>query len=69
MYIMTYTFIEIIFVLTIILALLISFYFFIDVCIFKNNTHKHIFDAWQFPMLLAIFIDIFFLHKMYTLIR
>jgi hypothetical protein len=66
---MTYTLIEQIFVLTIIISLLISLYFFIDVCIFKNNTHVHIFDAWQFPMLLAIFIDIYFVHKVYTLIN
>jgi hypothetical protein len=46
-------------------ALLISFYFFIDVLVFKNKTYSHIFSTWQFPMLLAIFIDTFYhLHFM-----
>jgi hypothetical protein len=26
----------------------------------KDNTHNHIFSAWQFPMLLAIFIDMIY---------
>jgi hypothetical protein len=38
-------------------ALLISFYFFIDILVFKNNNHKDIFSTWQFPMLLAIYLD------------
>lgn len=38
-------------------ALLISFYFFIDILVFKNNNHSDIFSTWQFPMLLAIYLD------------
>jgi hypothetical protein len=38
-------------------ALLISFYFFIDVIVFKNKHHSDIFSTWQFPMLLAIYLD------------
>jgi len=38
-------------------ALLISFYFFIDTLVFKNNNYKDIFSTWQFPMLLAIYLD------------
>ena len=38
-------------------ALLISFYFFIDVLVFKNKNYSDIFSTWQFPMLLAIYID------------
>jgi len=38
-------------------ALLISFYFFIDVLVFKNKHNSIIFSTWQFPMLLAIYID------------
>ena len=39
------------------IVLLISFYFFIDVLIFKNKDHYTIFTTWQFPMLLAIYVD------------
>jgi len=41
-------------------ALIISFYFFIDVLVFKNKKYSNIFSTWQFPMLLAIFIDTFY---------
>jgi hypothetical protein len=40
------------------IVLLISFYFFIDVLIFKNKDHHTIFTTWQFPMLLAIYVDV-----------
>jgi hypothetical protein len=43
-----------------IIVLLISFYFFIDVIVFKNKTHSEVFSTWQFPMLLAIYIDIIY---------
>jgi hypothetical protein len=62
---MIYSIIEKIFFISLLVALIISFYFFIDLCIFKNKTHIHIFDTWQFPMLLAIFIDIVYVHKKY----
>jgi len=38
-------------------AVLISFYFFIDILVFKNKHHSDIFSTWQFPMLLAIYVD------------
>ena len=38
-------------------ALLISFYFFIDILVFKNKNHTDIFSTWQLPMLLAIYLD------------
>jgi hypothetical protein len=38
-------------------ALVISFYFFIDVLVFKNKHYSDIFSTWQFPMLLAIYLD------------
>ena len=41
-------------------VLLISFYFFIDVIVFKNKTHSEVFSTWQFPMLLAIYIDVIY---------
>lgn len=49
--------IEVIFHLCLLIALLISFYFFIDVLVFKNKHYSKIFSTWQFPMLLAIYMD------------
>jgi hypothetical protein len=46
-----------IFKFLLLIVLLISFYFFIDVLIFKNKDHYTIFTTWQFPMLLAIYVD------------
>jgi len=39
------------------IVLLISFYFFIDVLVFKNKDHYTVFTTWQFPMLLALYLD------------
>jgi len=41
-------------------ALILSFYFFIDVIVFKNKTYTDIFSTWQFPMLLALFMDVMY---------
>jgi len=38
-------------------ALLLSLYFFIDITVFKNKTYINIFSTWQFPMLLALYMD------------
>ena len=46
-----------IFILSLFIALLLSFYFFIDILVFKNKDHSPLFSTWQFPMLLAIFVD------------
>jgi hypothetical protein len=52
--------IKIIFYFFLLGALLISFYFFIDILVFKNKQHSDVFSTWQFPMLLAIYIDIIY---------
>ena len=41
-------------------SLLLSFYFFVDVIVFKNNKYREIFSTWQFPMLLAIYVDVIY---------
>lgn len=48
---------ERIFIFSLLIALLISFYFFVSHIVLKDNKHSKIFTTWQFPMLLAIFID------------
>ena len=52
--------IQFIFVSLLFVCLLISFYIMVTALFTKDNTHNHIFSAWQFPMLLAIFIDIIY---------
>lgn len=39
-------------------CLVLSFYFFINTLFLGKQNHYNIFTAWQFPMLLAIFIDV-----------
>jgi hypothetical protein len=51
------TLLQKLFVLCLFIALLLSFYFFIDVLVFKKMDNSKIFSTWQFPMLLAIFVD------------
>ena len=48
---------EIVFKFLLLSALMLSFYFFVDVLVFKRKRYKHVFSTWQFPMLLALFID------------
>jgi len=51
------TFLQNLLIFCLFIALLVSFYFFIDVVVFKKKDHSKIFSTWQFPMLLAIFVD------------
>ena len=46
-----------IFIFSLFLSLLCSFYIFIDIIVLKNKYNAKIFSTWQFPMLFAIFID------------
>jgi hypothetical protein len=51
-----------IFKLCLLIALIISFYFFMDVLVFKNKHHRVVFSTWQFPMLLALYLDTIYHH-------
>ena len=53
-------YIQRVFLFLLLLCLFISFYIMIITLCTKDNTHNHIFSAWQFPMLLAIFIDMIY---------
>lgn len=48
---------ERIFIFSLLISLLVSFYFFISHMILKDKQHSEIFTTWQFPMLFAIFVD------------
>lgn len=45
------------FKISLLVTLLLSFYIFIKVVFFQDSDKKGIFSAWQFPMLLALYID------------
>ena len=49
--------INLIFKLSLFITLLLSFYIFMNT-IFFTKQHIGIFSTWQFPMLLAIFLDV-----------
>lgn len=47
-----------IFMIIMILSTLISGYVFVDRLILKNMDHAKTFNTWQFPMLLALTLDL-----------
>ena len=49
-----------VFLFLLLLCLFISFYIMVITLCTKDKTHNHIFSAWQFPMLFAIFIDMIY---------
>ena len=51
---------HLIFKFVLLVALLISFYIFISTMCLKNREHQSIFSMWQFPMLLAIFLEVLY---------
>jgi hypothetical protein len=48
---------SLVFQLSLLLTLILSFYIFIRAIFFSDNDKKRLFNAWQFPMLLALYID------------
>lgn len=54
--------INIILQLSLFIALLCSFYIFVNALLLKENTYKNLYTTWQFPMLLAIYIDTIYYH-------
>lgn len=51
--------IKIVFKSVFLVLLLISFYIFIVVLFYKDNHYKDVFSAWQFPMILALIVDLY----------
>jgi hypothetical protein len=49
--------IQALFIVLLCVCLVISFYTMVATLFLKNNTYNRIFSVWQFPMLLAVFID------------
>ena len=51
------TYLEPITLLSLLVAVICTGYIFIATIIFKDTTYAGFYNSWQFPMLLAIFID------------
>lgn len=49
------------------IATIVSGYIFVVSIIFKQTTYAGLYNSWQFPMLLAIFIDSAFHKHLYRL--
>ena len=52
---------SLVFQLSLLLTLILSFYIFIRAIFFSDNEKKQLFNAWQFPMLLALYIDVVYI--------
>lgn len=52
------------FKLLLFLIVLLSFYIFIVTVFMKSTQYKSVFSTWQFPMLLAIFLDVYILEDL-----
>ena len=48
-----------IFKLLMFVVMLISFFIFIMTLIVKSKEYRDVFSTWQFPMLLAIFLEVY----------
>ena len=53
-------FLKYIFQSCLLVSLLLSLYFLIDITVFKNKTYVDTFSTWEFPMLLALFMDVMY---------
>jgi uncharacterized integral membrane protein len=51
---------DFVFKTVLLLSVLISFYIFINILVLKKQTYKPMFSTWQFPMLLAIYLEVIY---------
>jgi hypothetical protein len=51
---------DFIFKTLLLIVVIISLYIFINILVFKNHKYKSMFSTWQFPMLLALYLDIIY---------
>jgi hypothetical protein len=49
------------FKISLLITLILSFYIFIKAIFFEDSEKKRMFNSWQFPMLLALYIDAVFI--------
>lgn len=54
---------SLVFQLSLLLTLILSFYIFLRSVFYIDHEKRRLFDAWQFPMLLALYIDAVYIIK------
>jgi hypothetical protein len=54
---------SLVFKLSLLVTLILSFYIFLRSVFYKDYEKRRLFDAWQFPMLLALYIDAVYIIK------
>ena len=47
----------IVFQMTLLLALILSIYIFVKTLVLKHDEHARLFNNWQLPMILALYLD------------
>jgi len=55
------TFLIKLFCISLLTTTIISFIILFDVILNKNKKYKYIFNTWQFPMLLALLLDVLYI--------
>jgi len=53
----------VVFQMALLFSLLLSFYIFVKTIFFGDITKKKLFSNWQFPMLLAVYLDVMYHNK------
>jgi hypothetical protein len=51
---------HLVFKILLLLTMLLSFYFFISKVFLNSNTHNDMFNTWQFPVLIAVLLDVLY---------
>lgn len=49
-----------VFLFFLIVSTIFSFYLFVDVLVLKNKQREYMFNTWQFPMLLAMTVELIY---------
>lgn len=49
-----------VFLFFLIFSTIFSFYLFVDVLVLKNKQREYMFNTWQFPMLLALTMELIY---------
>jgi hypothetical protein len=49
-----------VFLFFLIVSTIFSFYLFVDVLVLKNKQREYMFNTWQFPMLLAMTMELIY---------
>lgn len=44
------------------IVLMLSFYIFVTTLVFEKPDNKFLYQTWQFPMLLALFLDAYYIN-------